>query len=139
MSLLVDENKLIMLKYQYVEHEGQQITTFSFVHNSEEYEKYKADPGFHELNTGWKVLSWSEHNSIYSKCLNYTPNAEGLSSGSLDVIKFRDLKLKACLKNWDLKDGQGRVVPISEAVIDRLHPEVASELLAAFEKVTESK
>lgn len=139
MSLFVDENKLIMLKFQYVEHETSQFTSFDFVRSPEDFERLKADQNFHELKTGWKPLSWSEHNIIYSKCLNYLPNSEGLASGNLDVIKFRDLKLKACLKSWDLKDSQGQPIPVTSEVIDRLHPDVAGELLNAFEKVTEKE
>ena len=54
------------------------------------------------------------------------------------MISYRDLKLKVCLKKWDLKDDNKQDIQVSESIIDQLVPEVAQELLNNFEEVTEA-
>jgi len=138
MSLIIDDKKFINLKFHYIEQPGAYVSKFKFIRNQEEFEKYKEDPNLKELNTSWKVLSWAEHNDIYSQCIQYKTSEEGISLQNLDFIKFRDMKLKMCLKNWDLKDDAGQSVTISSKVIDRLNPQVANELLNGFDRVTET-
>jgi len=138
MSILIDDQKFIGLKFHYLEEVGKYVSRFKFIQNQEEYEKNKSNPNLKELNTGWKVLTWAEHNAIYSQCLAYKTNEEGVSISNLDFIKFRDMKLKSCLKTWDFKDEGGRAVPVTAAIIDKLHPDVANELLAGFERATEA-
>ena len=137
MSLLVDSQKFINIKYHYLEIVGQHMTRFQFIHSQEEYEKHKDNPKLKELNTGWKILAWVEHNEINSECINYDTNEKGINVTGIDFIKFRDMKLKMCLKTWDLKDDNGQAIPITKDKIDLLNPDVANELLNGFEKVTE--
>jgi len=138
MSLLIDDQKFINLKYHYLEIPGKYVPRFKFIQNKEEYEKNKDDPNLKELNTGWKALTWADHNKIYAECFKYGGTEEGLNINNLDFIKFRDMKLKACLKQWDLKDPTtGQSLPVTPMAIDKLHPDVANELLNGFERVTE--
>ena len=130
MSILIDDQKFIWLKFHYLETIGNNgVTKFKFIQNVEDFERYRFDPDFKELNTGWKVITWSEHNSIYAE--------SRIGGGEIDFMKFRDLKLKSCLKTWDLRGETGKKVPITSETIDHLHPDVANELLSGFEKVTE--
>ncbi len=138
MSLLIDDKKLINLKFHYIETPDKYVSRFKFIQSQEEYEKNKDDPNMKELNTGWRAITWSDHNHIYSPCLKYTTSSEGVDSSNLDFIKYRDMKLKACLRQWDIKDETDRPVPVSDTTIDHLHPDVANELLNGFEKVTEN-
>jgi hypothetical protein len=89
------------------------------------------------LKTWWSRMTWKEQNQIYSQCLRQVPSVEGKTRTELDMIIYRDMKLKTCLKKWDLKDGN-QDVPVSDSVIDMLIPEVAQELLNNFEMVTEA-
>lgn len=90
------------------------------------------------LRTWWSRMTWKEQNQIYSRCLKQVQAAEGKTRTELDMISFRDMKLKTCLKKWDLKDDNKQDVPITEIIIDQLVPEVAQELLNNFELVTEA-
>ena len=137
MSLLVDDQKFINLKFHYLEKKGFHVTNFQFIKSKEEYEKLKDDPALKEVNTGWKLLNWAEHNEIYSKCLTNDTNPEGKVTTNIDIIRFRDKKLKACLKNWDVRDDNGAPIPLSSDTIDKLNPQVATEFLDGFEKITE--
>ena len=137
MSLLIRNDQLINIVFHYLEVSNQHVSRFQFIQSKEEFEKHKNDPNFKELNTSWQIMTWAEHNKVYSQCIQYTTNEEGIQLSNLDFIKFRDLKLKTCLKNWDLKDDTGRLVNITSSVIDQLHPQVADELLAGFERMTE--
>lgn len=89
------------------------------------------------LRTFWSQMTWKEQNSLYSRCLKQSTGSDGSTKTELDAILFRDRKLKTCLKRWDLKDN-GKDVPVTEGIIDQLHPEVAQELLNQFESITEA-
>ena len=90
------------------------------------------------LRTWWSRMTWKEQNQIYSRCLKQVHVEEGKTRTELDMISYRDLKLKTCLKKCDLKDESKQEVPITENIIDQLVPEVAQELLSNFEMVTEA-
>lgn len=89
------------------------------------------------LKTWWSRMTWKEQNQIYSRCLRQV-GAEGKTRTEMDMISYRDLKLKTCLKKWDLKDDNGQEMPITDTIVDQLVPEVANELLSNFELVTEA-
>jgi len=90
------------------------------------------------LRTWWSRMTWKEQNLIYARCLRQSTDSEGKTRTDLDMIAYRDFKLKTCLKKWDLKDEKGNDVPVSENIIDNLYPEVAQELLNQFELITEA-
>lgn len=90
------------------------------------------------LKTWWSRMTWKEQNQIYASCLHQVPMSEGKTRTELDMISYRDMKLKTCLKKWDLKDETGQDMQITDTVIDQLVPEVAQELLNNFELVTEA-
>jgi len=114
---------------------------FSQTHQLEpgmpESPKHDPEKVIQGLQTWWSKMSWKEHNSIYSQCLKQVNGPDGIPQTILDMLSFRDMKLKTCLKKWSLTDGEGQEIPVSPIVIDRLVPEVAQELLSSFEKVTE--
>ncbi len=90
------------------------------------------------LRTWWSRMSWREQNNLYARCLKQSTSPDGKARTDLDAISYRDMKLKTCLKKWDLKDDSGNEVTITETVIDNLVPEVAQELLNQFELLTEA-
>ncbi len=90
------------------------------------------------LKTWWSRMTWKEQNQIYANCLHQIPTSEGKTRTELDMISYRDMKLKTCLKKWDLKDDNGQEMPITDTIVDQLVPEVAQELLNSFELVTEA-
>lgn len=90
------------------------------------------------LRTWWSRMTWKEQNQIYSRCLRQVPGTEGKTRTELDMISYRDMKLKTCLKKWDLKDDAKQEISVTENIIDNLVPEVAQELLNNFEMVTEA-
>ena len=137
MSLFIDDKKLIALKFHYIETPGQHVSKFEFLKDKAAFERNKDNPNLKEINTSWKPLGWKDHNEIYSKCLSHHTKEDGSVTTNLNYIKFRDMKLKFCLKSWDLKDDDGRPVPVNASAIDRLNPQVATEILEGFEKVTE--
>ena len=137
MSLLIDDQKFINLKFHYIETPGQYTSKFEFIKDKATFEKHKKDPNLKEINTGWKILSWAEHNEIYSKCLFHSTKENEMTTTNLDYVKFRDMKMKFCLKSWDLKDDNDVDMPLNASMIDNLHHQVATEILEGFERVTE--
>lgn len=149
MPILLDPNKnFINIEIYYVEE--QKIhghTVLHFIKSEEEFKEWK-DKGYqvkdptkpinakviNKLVTTWKRMIWKEQNSMYSKCIRQFPGAEGKD---FDPVRYRELKLKNCLKNWDLTDEHGKPVELTEENIDHLDPSMALELIASFEKVTE--
>lgn len=167
MSIVMDASSLITIQIMYIEETRKHgSTVFRFIHSQDELDGWKEkgyltqeefdstkmtkiDPGMPEapvadpnkiisvLNTWWSRMSWKEENACYSQCMNNIVGTDGTPIMTVDAIKMRDMQLKTCLKKWSLTDNEGREVPISDLVIDNLVPEVANELLSAFEKVTE--
>jgi hypothetical protein len=92
----------------------------------------------HKLVTHWTKPSWKDQNYIISRSLKTTTTSDGRTINELDGVKYRDLKLKMCLKKWSLTDEtSGEPVAVTSEVIDMLDPVVAQELLTNFERVTE--
>lgn len=90
------------------------------------------------MRTKWKRMSWKDQNIIFSKCLKTVPGNDGVPRTELDTITYRDMKIKQCLKEWDIKNARGEVEPVSPQAIDSLIPEIVSELINAFERYTEA-
>jgi len=90
-----------------------------------------------KLVTHWTKPNWKDQNTIISRSLKTTTTANGNTMNELDGVKYRDLKLKMCLKKWSLVDEQGNAIEVTADIIDMLDPVVAQELLTNFEKVTE--
>ncbi|KKM73774.1 hypothetical protein LCGC14_1407050 [marine sediment metagenome] len=89
-----------------------------------------------KLITAWKRLTWKDYNSIVSQCLRFTGKDDDRKA-EIDPVQFRDLKLKTCLRRWNVCDATGAQVEVNVANIDAIIPEIANELLYSFEKVTE--
>lgn len=86
----------------------------------------------HILNTKWKEIAWKEQNQILAECRSVNQ-----FSGLLEVdhLKFRDKKVKTCLKNWDLKDDMGNAIPCTPEIIDQLSFEVVFSLVNKFDSI----
>lgn len=90
-----------------------------------------------KITTTWKRMSWGDQNQLVSRSLRSVPQPDGKTTTEFDGVRYRDNKLKICLKSWSIKDEQGNDVPVTDGMIDMLAPEVANEMLTAFEQVTE--
>ena len=98
--------------------------------------KQTPDKLISKLITHWTKPIWKDQNIIISRSLKTTATGDG-TVNELDGVKYRDLKLKMCLKKWNLTDEKGQVIPVEPQIIDMLEPVVAQELLSNFERVTE--
>lgn len=158
-SIILDPNKsFIQIDTFYVEETKKsgpyEITKYNFIKSKEELEEWtikgyampqpeiqskdKPDKMIHKLSTKWKRLSWKEQNTIFSSCFKSRPSADGKNTVTeMDGIRYREMKLKTCLKDWDILDDAGQKIPVTEENIDNMIPEVANELLDSFEKLTE--
>lgn len=97
--------------------------------NTESEEKY-----IDILKTHWKQLTFKDEITLSSQSLRNVVGQEG-STYEIDLIRFRELKLKSCLVGWDAKDENGYPIPINEETIDNMRPDLARELLDTFNKV----
>lgn len=88
------------------------------------------------LQTSWKRLNWKEQNSVLSQCM-VPVKADSTIYLELNSIKYRELKLRACLKKWDAKDEDNKEIPLNDETIANLDPNVATALLRQFESATE--
>jgi hypothetical protein len=84
------------------------------------------------IQTVWKRMTWKEQNAVFAQSLRVIAG-----ESEIDALKYRELKLRTCLKKWDAKDDDGNPLPLTPETLDNLCPEVASELLRSFERVTE--
>lgn len=86
----------------------------------------------HILNTKWKEISWKEQNDILNQCKS-TNQLTGLPD--IDNLKFRDQRIKSCLKEWDLKDDAGQLIPCHPEIIEQLPFEVIFALVQKFDSL----
>ena len=82
------------------------------------------------LNSYWKILSWKEQNQI-SKMSQVQNSAE--TAIDIDYFRLRDLRIKMCLKKWDLKDDNGNEVPVKPENIDSLPAEVVYTISSKYD------
>ena len=85
------------------------------------------------LNTHWKPLSWQERNNINHEA---EVRGDGVGFGQVDYNIWRDLRVKHCLKEWDIKDEDGKDVPCNPDTINRIDALILDAILTEFEKVT---
>lgn len=142
--------------YFVVEQKPHGHEVFHFISSREDFDTWKQkgytfkednqDPSVSEQNnnkviqqlvTSWKRPLWREHNEMYASCLRQYPTPDGKIKIELDFMRLRDLKLRKCLKGWDAVDEHGNKIPINDDTIDNMIPELANEIIEAFEKVTE--
>lgn len=84
------------------------------------------------LNTQWHSLSWGDSNMITKDCVYFDHN-QGMQD--IDYFKYRDLRIKKCLKSWDLKDDKGNPVPCVPEVIEKLPVEVVFALVNKYDEI----
>lgn len=84
------------------------------------------------LTTYWQPLMWGEQQEITKQCEKYSP--DGMQD--VDVFTFRDLRLKKCLIDWDIKDEKGMKVRLSTDNIDQLPTEIVFALMNKFDSLT---
>jgi len=82
------------------------------------------------LNTQWKILSWKEQTNITRES-SYFNRQESFQD--LDIWKFRDLRIKACMVSWDLKDDSNQSIPVKPDVIDQLPADVVLSLVSKYD------
>lgn len=153
MSIILDPNKnFISFETYYVEERKTHGNiVFHFINSPLELDEWKSkgyqlkDPSkpinakiISKLTTWWRRMTWKEQNVIFSKSLRQMAGTDGKLTTDLDMIRYRDLKLKSCLKKWDLVDEQNNPIPISDDIVDSLDPTVAAELINTFERITEA-
>lgn len=155
MPIVLDPDKqLIAIDTYYIEEQKKRGNfVFHFIRSQEEFNTWqnkgyipedKIVPGqnpekiIRKLITYWKTMSWKDQNNILSKTLRHTTKPDGTVMTNLDPIHYRDLKLKTCLKKWNVLNENNSPMEVTEKAIDNLHPQVAQELLDSFERVTEA-
>lgn len=165
MPITLDPSKqFVEIKLFYIETMTARGPVYKFIQNAKEMEGYKTAGYRHEfeikeiirsqkpeskieydsskviysITTKWRRMLWKDHNIIFSKCIKVIQNPDGTTSSQLDSILYRDMKIKQCLKEWDLKDDRGQVVKVTNDNIDSLTPDIAMEMLNAFERYTEA-
>lgn len=151
--ILKPDRKLISISIHYVEEVNQHgLSIFNFIKDKDDFEDWKdrgyvpvneVEPGvtppeevIKVISTQWRVMSWKDQNDLLSKAISYATKSDGTTTGDIDAIKYRDIKLKMNLKGWSLTDEEGKPVAVSDQVIDDLQPAMAREMLSSYDKVT---
>lgn len=88
------------------------------------------------LTTKWKVLTWQEQNQITEQS-SYYNDIEGYQD--VNVWRFRDLRLKQCLVDWDMKDEHNNNIPLDPSVVDQLPSDVVLYLLNQYDESISGK
>jgi len=84
------------------------------------------------FNTWWKILSWKDSNNITN---NSKVQGKDAVPGELDFYRFRDLRIKMCMKKWDLKDDDGVDLPLTPDLVNKLPVDIILYLSNKYEQV----
>jgi len=131
MSIIKEQLVKIRLHYKEIEKEGYtKIIVLSddkvkeMLDDDEQKEKIKV------LETFWKVLSWQDQNNIGKNSV--IQNEDG-TYGDVDQFRYRDLRIKTCLKKWDMKDDDGKEIPCDSVHINMLPAHIVNELVTKYD------
>jgi hypothetical protein len=83
------------------------------------------------LNTKWQSASWLEQNRIIAGSQSVNPGNGQLEG---DFIKYRDLRIKSLLVDWDLEHDNQKI-PVTPEFIDRLPAEIVLALFDKYERL----
>lgn len=84
------------------------------------------------LNTRWKMASWIEQNDIISQSQTVD---EFSGNREPNWTKYRDLRVKRLMKEWDL-EWEGKNVPVTEEYINNLPAEIVLGLFDRYERAS---
>ena len=135
-SLLIrDEENLIHITLYYQLKKNKSGYVQFKILSEEEGKKLldKKDETVDVLNTKWAIPTWKISNKVMRASTYYNP-ADG--SQRLDPTKYKDNIFRTCLKEWDIQDESGTVIPINEESIGQLPNSVAEELLNRYDEST---
>ena len=80
-----------------------------------------------------KPLTWKQHNDVQRAA---TVNRGPGMGTDLDWVLYKEKKLCTVLTGWDAKGKDDKLIPVTEANIFKLCPQVAETLLQEFDKAT---
>ena len=84
------------------------------------------------LNTKWKMPDWKEQNRLFFDSQSINPATNQMEN---NWLKYRDLKVKAMLKSWDL-EFKGERIPVKPEFVDKIRPEIIVALFNKYEAET---
>lgn len=87
------------------------------------------------LNTKWKLSCWKEQNDLIRECQTIDPMG---GVPIIDWTKYRELRVKMNLKEWDLKHN-GSPVPLTDTIIDKLPPDIVVALYNKYDELSRSE
>ena len=127
--MFVKENATIDIKIYYskLPHGYMACTEAEFNKLSDDKkEKYES------LNVKMKEMTWGLYNELQESGL--VENESG--DRHFHFKQFKESRLKKLIKEWDAKDENDKVVPVSENMILHLAPSIAEAILRAYDEVS---
>ena len=85
------------------------------------------------LRTKWKVPNWKTGNDIYQMSSFWNPQKNDMD---VNWNKYRDLRFKQSLVDWDAKTESGDTIPCNSETIDMLSENMAVAILKQFDEAT---
>jgi hypothetical protein len=85
------------------------------------------------INTMWLQPNWKQSNDVIRKATQFVPE---VGDRRLNWQMYRGLLLETFMKEWDIKDKDGKTVPCDKASIDNLDVNIAAALIDAFQAKT---
>ena len=103
---------------------------------SDEVGKEKMEEGDEDvsvLHTKWKVANWEEQNRIIADSQTQPdPMNPASSSGQIDWNRYRDLRVKSLLVEWDL-ESDNVMIPVTHQNINKMPVEIVVNLYNKYE------
>jgi len=126
---LFKSDKLIEIVLEYYESPSGKITVLE---TEEEKKKYEGKSK--KLKTKWLQETWKSNNEATRGSMIFN-SATGMPT--IDWTKLAEYKLLHLLKEWDVTDDDGEKVPCNEEMKNMLDPDIAQQMLAAYNRKTQ--
>lgn len=132
-SLLVQEDELItIITYYTVTTNKYNVKQYKILQEDDAKDLItKGDKNVDSLATKWIVPTWNSSSFVLKSSTFYNPS-EG--TNRLDWSKYQENLFRTCLKEWDITDANGEILPVSLESVGKLPKDIAYALLEAYEK-----
>jgi hypothetical protein len=134
MSLLDASDQKITVTVYYKEVKSKGIRKIKVIDDNKAEELLLKDPKneqIKQLVTYWRGISWKDDTTMIKEATSLS-SMSGMSE--FDPFRYRDLKLKRCLTDWDLKDDNGKKIPFNIQLVDKMPADIVHALLNKYEK-----
>lgn len=90
--------------------------------------KPQEEDEFFKIEFKFRAVNHAENRDILSQSVS----VDGDGNARIDIATFNDLRLRAVLREWNLVDEDGEVLPVTNRNIDNLNPAISASMISVI-------